>query len=414
MGCSDQKILASAIGRIIQNRPIDESSVPGTCTLLFDHLLTLQGLLQELQHYALKLSKGDIDADPPSRQNHLAAELKQLQAQLRHLAWQAECVTRGDYGQRVDFMGAFSTAFNQMVEQLTIRENGLRTQQEVMTRVFDKIEPILVVDEVQRFRVLYANSMAKKRFDLVNLSPDRKSIIQKILQLPILNDEQQVEDELTGKWYSVTIARLRWGGNEAALLFHCLDITSHKERETDLEYEANTDKLTGIFNRRALEKAIADYWTICGICGRTLSLLLFDIDFFKRYNDCYGHLQGDRCLAEFAGILKSCVGRSEDVIARYGGEEFVVLLPFTDGANAVKIAEYIRKTTQNHVIDVCQGQIKNASSITVSCGVASMIPSADSDWSQLLMLADAALYRTKQEGRNKVLLSGQGSSVQSE
>jgi diguanylate cyclase (GGDEF)-like protein len=131
-----------------------------------------------------------------------------------------------------------------------------------------------------------------------------------------------------------------------------------------------------------------------------LSLIFLDIDFFKPYNDTYGHLAGDECLISVANSLKKTLHRPTDFLARYGGEEFVVILPETSEDGALKIAGDLRETVESMGMQHEASVV--ADHVTVSLGTATMIPSEGSALSDLIDAADKALYRAKEEGRNRV------------
>lgn len=172
---------------------------------------------------------------------------------------------------------------------------------------------------------------------------------------------------------------------------------------------AQTDGLTGLANRRFLDQNIEREWLRTRRNGQPFSLLLMDIDYFKRYNDRNGHLQGDQCLIAVAHALRACINRPADLVARYGGEEFAVLLPETDHVGACRIAEQlgdgVRHLNIPH-LDSPHGKV------TVSIGVASFDEESPSwphtsesnevapDIARLLEFSDAALYEAKEAGRD--------------
>jgi diguanylate cyclase (GGDEF)-like protein len=129
-----------------------------------------------------------------------------------------------------------------------------------------------------------------------------------------------------------------------------------------------------------------------------LSLILCDIDFFKRYNDTYGHQAGDACLRRVADSLRFCARRSVDLVARYGGEEFAVILPNTTAGGAFQVAEEIRTVVNTLKIDHAQSAVSQH--VTLSLGVACMHPTPNTTPSMLIAAADAALYQAKAAGRN--------------
>lgn len=167
-----------------------------------------------------------------------------------------------------------------------------------------------------------------------------------------------------------------------------------------LEGQAGTDARTGLANSRTFD-AILEKSLAARLADDSLAVLLLDLDHFKDFNDRHGHPAGDEALRAFAGVLGSCM-RSGDVAARYGGEEFAVLLPDVDETAALAIAERIRSRTESAVIALGPGISER---ITVSIGVA-MAPLHASDRVSLLQIADAALYRAKDGGRNQVRSPG--------
>jgi diguanylate cyclase (GGDEF)-like protein len=168
------------------------------------------------------------------------------------------------------------------------------------------------------------------------------------------------------------------------------DITEEKAAHMALEQLATRDSLTGLANRRCFDDTLAAEWQRALRQQLPLSLLMVDVDHFKRYNDVHGHLGGDDCLRRVATAVASEM-RANDLVARYGGEEFGVILPNQDLKGAASVAERIRMRVE-----------RLRTGITVSIGAASMLASADSDPSALLAIADAALYRAKRQGRNRI------------
>jgi diguanylate cyclase (GGDEF)-like protein len=163
---------------------------------------------------------------------------------------------------------------------------------------------------------------------------------------------------------------------------------------------SSLDGLTGISNRRSFDERLEEEWNRERRSVVPLSLVFLDIDFFKPYNDTYGHLAGDECLISIAKSLKKTLHRPADSLARYGGEEFVVILPETSEEGALKIAEDLREAVES--MGMQHEASKVADHVTVSLGTATMIPSAGVEPSTLVDSADKALYAAKEEGRNRV------------
>jgi diguanylate cyclase (GGDEF)-like protein len=167
-----------------------------------------------------------------------------------------------------------------------------------------------------------------------------------------------------------------------------------------LQRVSATDSLTGVANRRQLDSVLDLEWSRASR-GRTwLSLLLVDIDHFKQYNDRYGHQAGDACLKTIAEILTSAVHRPEDLVARYGGEEFAVILPGTDLDGACLVAERLRARVES--VEIAHAASTVSDHLTISVGVATMLPRRDDGAATLVAAADQALYQAKHEGRNRV------------
>jgi diguanylate cyclase (GGDEF)-like protein len=161
-----------------------------------------------------------------------------------------------------------------------------------------------------------------------------------------------------------------------------------------------TDGLTGVANRRQFDIAIKAEWRRCMRVERPLSLIMIDVDFFKSYNDFYGHQAGDNCLHAIASAIKTNCNRSHDVIARYGGEEFACILPDTPLEGARQKAQQLEKLVRELGIAHDKSSIANV--VTVSLGVAVAIPHKDDTIDDLIACADRQLFLAKRSGRGKV------------
>ncbi|WLG92375.1 sensor domain-containing diguanylate cyclase [Pseudomonas cucumis] len=179
-----------------------------------------------------------------------------------------------------------------------------------------------------------------------------------------------------------------------------------RKAQKTLELIATHDSLTGLANRRLFERALEIEFGRGARQSSPLSLIMLDIDYFKRYNDAYGHVAGDHCLAEVARALKGCCHRKADLAVRYGGEEFAVLLPDTDIHGALNIAEQIRRSVMDKNI-IHSGSPTGY--VTVSLGCYSFVPTGYDSTEMLIKRADAALYQAKHSGRNRsAVLSMEG------
>lgn len=171
------------------------------------------------------------------------------------------------------------------------------------------------------------------------------------------------------------------------------------EANMELEKLSSLDGLTGIANRRRFDETLKKEWARGMRNGNTLSLIMIDIDFFKLYNDHYGHQGGDDCLKTVASVLAGKLHRESDILARYGGEEFSAILPETDIDGAVIIAEQMRTAIEE--LKIPHSKSKVGDHVSISLGAAMMIPERDTEPDALIALADQALYKAKKNGRNR-------------
>lgn len=181
------------------------------------------------------------------------------------------------------------------------------------------------------------------------------------------------------------------------------------DRTEELKTYSYTDALTGLGNRRAIDERRNALWGMCRRQKLFMSALIFDLDYFKQYNDSYGHEGGDQVLADFADILRSHFARSSDVIARSGGEEFIALLFDTHSDAALLLANRVIKSLEQKAIVHRASPISRY--LTCSAGVASLIPSDDHGPEHLINMADKALYRAKAQGRNRAIAFKRASVV---
>ncbi len=205
---------------------------------------------------------------------------------------------------------------------------------------------------------------------------------------------------------SGTALQMYLGFHTLALLPLSLVILERKEIAEQLRRAnaqlvalAQQDSLTGIGNRRAFEEGFAEAWNHACESGTPLAVLMIDIDHFKQFNDLYGHLLGDRCLARVAAVLARVVVTAGALVARFGGEEFAVLLPDVSESECCRIAELLRQAVASAGI-AHDGNPWGL--VTISVGIASGMAARQGDRLELLGHADAALYRAKQRGRNRV------------
>lgn len=194
-------------------------------------------------------------------------------------------------------------------------------------------------------------------------------------------------------------------GSPNALIGFMFDITERKKTEArlvelqkELEALSYRDGLTDVANRRMFDSALEVEWTNAANTREPLSLIMLDIDYFKQYNDHYGHIRGDACLKQVAATLSKAATRTRDFFARYGGEEFVLVLPETDRESALKVAQRCRALILEEKIPHEKSQVSPY--VTISLGVSTIVPTSLDHRINFLERVDERLYAAKQLGRN--------------
>ncbi len=220
----------------------------------------------------------------------------------------------------------------------------------------------------------------------------------------IINKEFYYEHEYVKGWFQVVAVKI---GDGVAVTFR--DISDRKQMELTLqqanlilEKKANVDSLTHLANRRRFDEYLQQEWVRMTEEKQYLSLIFCDVDFFKPYNDTYGHQTGDECLRQVARAIAVTIKNPKYLVARYGGEEFAIILPYTIAEDAVKIAETIRSELQK--LKIVHRASTASKYVTLSLGVASMIPTSEVLPTELITASDEALYQAKKQGRDRVVL----------
>jgi diguanylate cyclase (GGDEF)-like protein len=175
--------------------------------------------------------------------------------------------------------------------------------------------------------------------------------------------------------------------------------TGLNESNLDLEDKVHYDALTGIYNRRFMEDSLKRIIRSLSRSGSILSVMMMDIDYFKKYNDTYGHCEGDACLKTVAQTLAGSLLRSDDFVARYGGEEFAVILPNTDKTNTHVIADRLLENIRARKIPHKKNEA--ADCVTISIGITMGLVTGTQSGIDYIKRADEALYQSKRSGRNR-------------
>lgn len=254
------------------------------------------------------------------------------------------------------------------------------------------------------YLVCCVNSAKNGERDANNVLRGIHSVIRG--EVPAFNFEYACHSPTEQRWFMMTVRPLSWQGSKYFAIIH-LNITARKLAELKVAELAVLDDLTGIANRRRFSNFLDENWRRAQRLGHPVSMALLDIDFFKPFNDTYGHVAGDECLRRVGNALKPFARRPDDLVARYGGEEFAVIFCNTDQEAACHLIEKIRATIQELQIPHAYGT--EVECVTVSAGVATLCPDIQSRVCPLDLVeaADQALYQAKERGRNRVCVQGE-------
>ncbi|MDR0999682.1 MAG: diguanylate cyclase [Clostridiales bacterium] len=356
----------------------------------------------ELRAFSKAIAKGDLNSSRPSAENELASSLKDLHATLKHLTWQTQQVAKGDYSQRVDYLGDFAVSFNTMTKQLDerykdlkeeIKISNLKSQQleqsndlfEIVTK--ENSQWMVVVDK-QTGEWLFHNYPVTNILITEDFMPQLRNWIESRLNASYVEGQDNDELELAfggfSQYFSVMSRSVTWHEHDS-VMFMLTDISADHQFIKELETAAYYDNLTGLYNREYGMRLLSDL-----IMNRYKFVLIFvDMDKLKYVNDKFGHLEGDRYINAVATALR---GFSPSVaVCRLGGDEFMLLEQgWTEGSAAVKLEE-LRNQLIRHS---AEGDALYEHSI--SYGVVDADEYNELDASQLLAIVDERMYAYKQ------------------
>jgi len=355
--------------------------------------------LAEYYMFANALSKGDLSAKSPPPENELAAPLKSLHASLKHLTWQTQQVSKGDYKQRVDFMGEFADAFNTMVGQLSDRqkkledeiaigkkhEQALEQSNLLLNNLTHYIPQQIFVISVDDHEVLLYNDMAEAETKadpgyiekLVELLPDAyKTIGAHHFEVKLYQGEEE-------RYLDVSTYTIQWNDKNAAALI-ISDVSVEKKQLRELEGHAYRDDMTGMFNR---------FYGMLSLNGwlserRKFSLIFVDMDNLKYINDVYGHSEGDSYINSVARHLSAF--SHDAMVCRVGGDEFMLMAPNLGAEETLERMNEIQREIQN------DEYLKDkAYYYSVSYGIVCVDEKNELSSSAVLSLADERMYEQK-------------------
>ncbi|SER83892.1 GGDEF domain-containing protein [Salipaludibacillus aurantiacus] len=331
-----------------------------------------------------------------------------------------------DKGETYYFISQF-----QNISEQKFYEKRLMESEERLTQILQTVPSGVTIADVQG-RIIFANEMAEEILTLNESEVTKRqfdSALWKIKtidghaikseDLPfslVMASKKRVRDYILTiqtnnnqrKILSVNAAPLfDHKGEPEQVVFSIIDITHKKNTECKLT-KANqllkklseSDGLTGLPNRRYFDEQLQTAWTECEEAGLPLSLVMFDLDNFKKYNDYYGHQEGDDCLKVITAAINKRLEHETLTLARYGGEEFSIILPGYSEKEALRVADIVHKTVLDLKLPHAQSTV--SSFITVSLGVSAVFPDPAGNPEELVREADRALYSAKEEGRSCV------------
>ncbi len=264
---------------------------------------------------------------------------------------------------------------------------------------------------LQKGKLLYVNPALCEiteysKEELLNMNalelihPDYKGMVREIIQRRLKGDRTKLNYEIKlitksgkEKWVQIASSAVKYKGSYVGI-GTVIDITDRKEYEERLKKLATYDSLTGLYNRYMIEEFLTKEIEKSKRHNIPLSVIMCDIDNFKRINDTYGHIEGDKVLKELSNTMKSNI-RKSDAIGRWGGEEFIIVAPYTDKYGALKLANKLRRIIEEKKI--------NGKNVTISCGVAEF--RYNEKMKDLIKRVDEALYTAKRKGKNRVEIS---------
>ena len=233
-----------------------------------------------------------------------------------------------------------------------------------------------------------------------------EQLMKRNTEYAVFNEQKIIEiigKRKNGKPFPIEFTIVKMPSDEIIYLVVIRDITEHKDKEEKLRHLSYIDPLTQLANRRRFDESFPREWMRSQRNNKPLAFIMIDIDFFKQYNDTYGHQAGDVCLTTISNLIQNNIKRPGDTIARIGGEEFALILPDTDSKGAVKIAKQLRDSVKD--LSIAHGT-SIYEVVTISLGIAVCSDKKQSgSYKILYSLADKALYQAKNSGRNTYVLA---------
>lgn len=325
-------------------------------------------------------------------------------------------------------------ALEQEITERKQIEAALRENQYFLQKIADATPAILYLFDLSNGRTVYLNQKSitvlgyspeeicqgGPQWLFEHFHPDDRHLCENVVdRFMTLSDDSVISTEYrfrhrNGEWHWLNTREVVFSrsadGSPTQILGSVQDITDQKRVEEtlkivnlELERLATSDSLTQVANRRQFDRHLNQEWQRLSREQQPLSLILCDVDYFKAYNDHYGHQGGDDCLIRVARAISRVTKRATDLVARYGGEEFAVILPNTEAQGAVTVAQAIQAEIQQLQLPHAQSQVSEI--ITLSLGIACLVPNSAFVTQSIIVAADQALYEAKKLGRDRYCIS---------
>ena len=364
-------------------------------------------MAMETREFAFSLSRGELDRSHPSRGNELAAPLKSLHATLKHIAWQTQQISGGDYDQHIDFMGEFSDAFNEMIAQLSERRNEMEAESKsnkermeelanansIFEAITGKMDEWIVMVDRTSGKHLFANHSASSVLADGTFEYQLEGILYEYATSIDSNEEPRKEEfslisDCALQYFEIMLYPIRWFEYDAVACV-LTDVTASKEEYSRLEDAAYKDVMTGVYNRLYGMKLLDTYADE----KIAFELVFIDMDMLKYVNDVFGHAEGDAYIKSVADVLQEISGMA--TVCRLGGDEFMVI---------IKEDDFLKRDMQE-VFESLRTKLANSTPLdnnglplyhrSISFGIIKVDENNELSTSDILATADERMYEYK-------------------
>lgn len=399
---SEISLLIEYLESLFQDKKIPE--IPE----IFNKNEELQEFISKIK--AIREAAGELGMSNLSHEikgtGYILGSLKNLQASLKNLTWTTKAIADGDFSQRVYFLGDFSDAFNRMTKRLESSIREIEEARQHFEMIFETIPDATIISNIETGALIAYNraffemtkfskeEIEKNPINICDLYVDSSERELFVKTIEMAGEVRNMEISFYGnnqkKHIGLVSSKLILFEGDPHVLTVIRDISERKIMEEEIRRLSITDPLTQSYNRLKLDETLQKEFDKAKKV--TFTILILDIDYFKRINDTKGHQVGDQVLVEVVAILKENV-RKSDIVGRWGGEEFLIILPNASLEDGLLKAELIRAQVENYIFS-------NQSKLTISIGVATYMDDALPE--EIVSRADAALYQAKNKGRNRV------------